>query len=103
MKEFKSKKSALRYAEENISKNDYEVVVICGVKTLLCSTSLPIERLVRRKIESIFSELAGITDNKGNSDFEDGSSFLGALTTEYILRRTKKLLGIEVVCAYMSY
>lgn len=102
LKKFSSKKKALEYAEEEIGKYDYEVVNIRGTKTILCSTGLPINELIRDRVEELFSDLVELVGNNPETH-DDGILFLGAQTTDFIMKNLKKNLDIDVLSAFQDY
>lgn len=104
MKSFTSKKIALEYAKKEIGKNEYEIVKINGQTAILCSTGLPIEKLLRTKFETALEEfITEIGNNPDDVDTRDGIDFLGAEVTSLIMNNSKKYLGVDIISARLDY
>lgn len=104
MKLFKSKKIALEYAKKEIGKNEYEIVKINGQKTVLCSTGLPIEAILREKFETALEEfIEEVGENPDDVDTRDGIDFLGAEVTSLVMNNSKEYLGVDIISAGLDY
>lgn len=104
MKKFKTEEAAIEYAEEEIGKYEYEIVSINGKKTFLCATTLPLEEVIRSRVENIltnFVKLMGEDDEDVNK--LDGISFIGAQVDEKMCKMIEKYLDFKILCAYQDF
>lgn len=104
VKEFETEEAALKYAAENISKYDYEIVLVNGKKTFLCATSLPIEAQIRDRIESIlydFVKLLG--EDPDDLYIDDGINYIGAQMDEKISEMIEERLDVKILSANLTF
>ena len=104
IKEFETEEAALKYAVENISKNDYEIVLVNGKKTFLCATLLPIEAQIRDRIESIlydFVKLLG--EDPDDLYIDDGINYIGAQMDEKISEMIEERLDVKILSANLTF
>lgn len=104
IKEFETEEAALKYAVENISKYDYEIVLVNGKKTFLCATLLPIEAQIRDRIESIlydFVKLLG--EDPDDLYIDDGINYIGAQMDEKISEMIEERLDVKILSANLTF
>ena len=109
MIKFKTKDAAIEYAENNIGKYDYEIVLVDGKYTMLSSTCLPIEETIRGGIESVIDKLLrehirwdGKIDRSDENYLDDAVCYIGNKATETIIEELEKY-GINIISAYLDF
>lgn len=104
MKEFKTEEAAIEYAEEEIGKYDYEIVLVDGKKTFLCATGLPLEEVIRYRIEEILGDFAKLMgEDDEDMEIEDGINFIGAQMEEKMCEMIEEYLDLKILCAYQDF
>lgn len=102
MRSFANKNDALAYIKQNLSKKQYEVALVNGKRTFLCSTSIPLEEFLRTDIETMvidFLELMCVDTSKA----EEVAIEIGADVSSLIEDKLIDMADIDVICAYETY
>ena len=100
MLNFKTETEAIRHAEDNISKYDYEIVNVDGRQAFLSATGLPIEEFFRNRIEPMVEEFLSEFDIK---DMDDTVAFLGAELEGMVRDKIEEETGIKILSANLTY
>ena len=103
MKHFNTKEEALEYAKE-LGKRESEIVEVAGKKTLLSSTSLPIESRFRLPIELMINEIVReFGDSPCDDEIADKVIEMGAELSEILVEKTEEYLGYQTISRYENF
>lgn len=101
MKYFNSDAAALEYAE-SLSKNESEVVFVCGKRTFLTNTSIPIESHLRDRFEAVIRDFASYIDANVD-ELNDGIFTMGAEIGTYFSEHAEEYLGFRILSRYANF
>lgn len=103
MKQFNSAKDALEYAG-SLNKNESEIAIVEGKKTLLSATSLPIESRFRLPLETILREtIKEFGDDASDEELDDAVCDIGAELSNTLIDMIEKRLGYQILSPYQNY
>ena len=103
MKQFNSAKDALEYAG-SLNKNESEIAIVEGKKTLLSATSLPIEARFRLPLETILREtIKEFGDDASDEELDDAVCDIGAELSNTLIDMIEKRLGYQILSPYQNY
>lgn len=99
MKELNNTQALERAAKLN--KYDSEVSIVDGKRTLLTSTTLPIEERLRAPIETAVENFLKEVEYDG--DIDDAVNFIGAQMCEALIEKLSDVANISIISANLPY
>lgn len=100
MKVFKTEEGALEYAA-NLHREEREIVLVNGKRTVLSSTCLPMEAHIRTPLEEIIrKELEALSFD---GDIDDTTMYIGAELTSTIASEIAAAANVRYLSANLNY